>query len=90
MISPKFRPCIENGEIASLPSYHFYMLLGAMNPEEPSSGLTTPLGVESYKGGIAEVINSSRKLYAKMITTTSQYAVVKHKEQTYTNQGILP
>jgi len=27
MILPQFRPYIEPGEIASLPSYHFYMRL---------------------------------------------------------------
>jgi hypothetical protein len=65
MILPQFRPYIEQGEIASLPSYHFYMRLGAMNPEEPFSGITVPVHIEYSQKRIDEVIESSRKQYAK-------------------------
>jgi hypothetical protein len=65
MILPQFRPYIEQGEIASLPSYHFYMRLGAMNPEEPFSGVTVPVHIEYSQKRIDEVIESSRKQYAK-------------------------
>lgn len=65
MILPQFRPYIEQGEIASLPSYHFYMRLGALNPEEPFSGMTIPVHIEYSQNRIDEVIESSRKLYTK-------------------------
>ena len=65
MILPQFRPYIEQGEIASLPSYHFYMRLGAMNPEEPFSGVTTPVHMPFSQSRINEVVESSRKSYAK-------------------------
>ena len=65
MILPQFRPYIEQGEIASLPSYHFYMRLGALNPEEPFSGVTIPVKIEYSQNRVDEVIESSRKLYAK-------------------------
>jgi len=65
MILPQFRPYIEQGEIASLPSYHFYMRLGAMNPEEPFSGVTIPVKIEYSQNRVNEVIESSRKLFAK-------------------------
>lgn len=65
MILPQFRPYIEPGEIASLPSYHFYMRLGAMNPEEPFSGVTTPVNIEYRQSRVDEVIEASRKQYAK-------------------------
>jgi len=65
MILPQFRPYIEEGEIANLPSYHFYMKLGALNPEEPFSGITIPVHIEYSQNRINEVIASSRKLYAK-------------------------
>jgi hypothetical protein len=69
MILPQFRPYIEQGEIASLPSYHFYMRLGAMNPEEPFSGITVPVHIEYSQRRIDEVIESSRKQYAKKYET---------------------
>lgn len=65
MILPQFRPYIEQGEIASLPSYHFYMRLGALNSEEPFSGMTIPVIIEYDQDKVFEVIQSSRKLYAK-------------------------
>lgn len=68
MILPQFRPYIEQGEIASLPSYHFYMRLGALNPEEPFSGVTVPVKIEYSQNRVDEVIESSRKLYAKKFT----------------------
>jgi hypothetical protein len=46
MILPQFKPYIDQGEIASLPSYHFYMRLGALNPEEPFSGVTVPIQIQ--------------------------------------------
>lgn len=64
MILPQFRPYIDQGEIASLPSYRFYMRLGAINPEEPFSGVTVPVHIEYSQNRINEVIESSRRLYA--------------------------
>ncbi len=65
MILPQFRPYIEQGEIVNLPSYHFYMKLGALNPEEPFSGVTIPVHIEYSQNRINEVIEASRKLYTK-------------------------
>lgn len=63
-ILPQFQPYVEKGEIASLPSYRFYMRLGALSPEEPFSGTTT-LTVISKNNEIAnQVIASSREKYA--------------------------
>jgi hypothetical protein len=65
MILPQFMPYVEQGEIASLPSYHFYMRLGALNPEEPFSGMTIPVHIEYSQNRIDAVVESSRKLYTK-------------------------
>ncbi len=64
LISPQFRPFIGQGEIASLPSYHFYMRLGALNPEEPFSGETVLTKIRSNKQAVFEIIQSSRKQFA--------------------------
>lgn len=71
MILPQFQPYINQGEIASLPSYHFYMRLGALNPEEPFSGVTTPVHIPFSQSRINEVIESSRKSYAKKYETVA-------------------
>jgi len=85
MILPQFRPYIEQGEIASLPSYHFYMRLGALNPEEPFSGVTIPVKIEYSQNRVDEVIESSRKLYAKKYTGTVE-TIIKPKEKQATKK----
>jgi len=64
LILPQFRPYVEQGEIASLPSYRFYMRLGALNPEEPFSGITVPVGVGENDDLVNKVVESSRNKYA--------------------------
>lgn len=81
MILPQFRPYIEQGEIASLPSYHFYMRLGALNPEEPFSGVTVPVQIEYSQNRVDKVVESSRKLYAKFYTPEKQIPVKKTTNQ---------
>lgn len=72
LILPQFAPYIEKGEIASLPSYHFYMRLGALNPEEPFSGTTVPIEVDGKRNNANEVIESSRRLYAMEFDVANQ------------------
>jgi len=47
-----------------LPSYHFYMRLGALNPEEPFSGETVLTKTTPNKQAVFEIIQSSRKQYS--------------------------
>jgi len=81
MILPQFRPYIEQGEIASLPSYHFYMRLGALNPEEPFSGVTVPVHIEYSQNRVDEVIDSSRKLYTKKYTGSADISIKPKEKQ---------
>ncbi len=64
LILPQFRPYVEQGDIAGLPSYRFFMRLGALNPEEPFSGITMPVEIRENKGRVNEVIENSRKHFA--------------------------
>jgi hypothetical protein len=82
MILPQFRPYIEQGEIASLPSYHFYMRLGALNPEEPFSGITVPVKIEYSQNRVDEVIESSRKLFAKKYIGSPEASIKSKEKQT--------
>jgi len=65
LILPQFRPYVEQGEIANLPSFHFYMKLGAINPQEPFTGETIIMSNEKDQKTLRKVISISRKLYAK-------------------------
>lgn len=90
VILPQFQPYIDKGEIASLPSYRFYMRLGAMNPEEPFSGITMPVKIEFNQKKVDEVIESSRNLYAKKYIVTITTEAPKHKKQQQISVGLLP
>lgn len=72
LILPQFAPYIEKGEIASLPSYHFYMRLGALNPEEPFSGTTIPIKNDGIGEQAKKVVESSRRLYAMKFIDNNQ------------------
>lgn len=64
LVLPLFKPYIEEGEIANLPSFNFYARLSAIHSQEPMSGETLLLNDEG-DGKIAKrVMASSRKLYA--------------------------
>lgn len=81
MILPQFRPYIEQGEIASLPSYHFYMRLGALNPEEPFSGVTVPVHIEYSQNRVDEVVETSRKLYTKRYRPFENISLLTPRKQ---------
>lgn len=80
LILPQFQPYIERGEIASLPSFRFYMRLGALNPEEPFSGETILTTIGENKDRVDEVIESSRKQYAIEYVKKKEESVRKSKE----------
>jgi len=48
------------------------MRLGALNPEEPFSGVTIPVQITYSQKRVDEVIEFSRKLYAKKYTGSAE------------------
>jgi hypothetical protein len=70
-VLPLFSPYIEQGEIANLPAYSFYVRITAVHSQEPLSG-TTVLVNELVEVGVAEkVITHSREEYAIKISEQS-------------------
>ena len=64
LVLPLFKPYIEEGEIANLPSFNFYARLSAIRSQEPLSGETILLEDNGSAAVAKKVIISSRKLYA--------------------------
>lgn len=75
LILPQFTPYIDRGEIANLPSFHFYMKITALNPEEPFSGETILVEEAQDLDRIKRVIDTSRKNYAHEYTTNRAESV---------------
>lgn len=63
-ILPLFSPYIEQGEIANLPAYNFYMRIAAVQAQEPLSGETVLLADSGSKQAAKQVIGASRQHYA--------------------------
>lgn len=66
-VLPLFYPYIEQGEIANLPAYNFYMRISAVTAQEPLSGQTLLLNETADETVFRETIRSSREKYAKKI-----------------------
>lgn len=64
LILPLFKPYIEEGEIANLPSFNFYVRISAVNPQEPMSGETLLLENDGDEVVAKKVMASSRNRYA--------------------------
>ena len=62
---PLFMPFIQQGEIANLPSYSYYVRISAVTAQEPMSGVTVVVEERGNELIAKRVIESSRELYAK-------------------------
>lgn len=84
LILPLFHPFIEQGEIANLPAYNFYMRIAAKEPKEPLSGMTVLLDMEHDINIANKVIESSRVKYS------NKSSVVAHVEQSLKEEHLAP
>lgn len=66
-ILPLFYPYIEQGEIANLPAYNFYMRIAAVEAREPLSGITLLLDTQPNELVAGKVVETSRSKYGKVI-----------------------
>ena len=71
MILPLFKPYIEEGEIANLPTFNFYARLAAIKSQEPLSGETILLESQGSKEIAQQVIVASRKNHATLYKSES-------------------
>jgi len=64
LLLPQYRPYVEVGEITNLPSFHFFMKMAAIKPEEPFSGVTMPVVIKEDKERRERFITTSRVQFA--------------------------
>lgn len=67
LVLPLFSPFIAQGEIANLPAYSYYVRIAAVQAQEPMSGMTVVVSDHGSLETARQVVQSSRKLYAKEI-----------------------
>lgn len=63
LILPQFAPNVSLGEISNLPTYHFYIKINALDPQEPFSGETVQVEVNTNKEKVNRIIETSREKY---------------------------
>lgn len=65
LVLPLFMPFIQQGEIANLPAYSYYVRISAVNAQEPMSGVTVVVKETGDESTAKRVIETSRQLYTK-------------------------
>lgn len=65
LILPQFSPYVQPGEIYNLPSFHFYIKISALHPEEPFSGETIPVTFPRNDEYAESIVQASRDHFAK-------------------------
>ena len=66
LILPLFTPFINEGEIANLPAYNFYVRIAAVDPQEPMSGMTVLLDNDGSESIADDVVELSRRTYGRI------------------------
>jgi hypothetical protein len=90
-ILPLFSPYIEQGEIASLPAYNFYLRISGVNIYEPMSGVTVVLSEHGSLDIAKRIVESSRIIYSKKSITPEEpisSSVTEQKKQIQTEPTI--
>jgi len=72
LLLPMFRPYVEEGDIANLPTHHFYARMSAVLSQEPVSGETLLLEDEGSAEAAEHAISASRKNYATKYTKLAE------------------
>lgn len=65
LILPQFLPYVQPGEIDNLPSFHFYIKIAALHPEEPFSGETILITPPDDETKVERIIQASREHFAR-------------------------
>ncbi len=79
LILPQFIPYIQPGEIDNLPSFHFYIKINAIHPEEPFSGETILVKIPEERGQSERIVKASREHFAKEFIAQKVAKPKKHQ-----------
>ncbi len=87
LVLPLFMPFIQQGEIANLPAYSYYVRISAVNAQEPMSGMTVVVEEVGDESVAKRVVETSRRLYAKKAEIEELPSEPKQKDATIAPQN---
>jgi len=82
-ILPVFSPQVEEGQIGNLPSYHFYIKINALQPQDSFTGEIDDFTVSGSSTIKEKVINNSRKVYGTITEIKKEARVIKDARKPY-------
>ena len=80
LVLPLFMPFIQQGEIANLPAYSYYVRISAVNAQEPMSGVTVVVKETGDESTAERVVDASRQLYAKKVESEEEPTESKQED----------
>lgn len=80
LVLPLLMPYIQQGELANLPAFNFYMRLAAVDAKEPLSGVTALLPNQPDPERAQAVTEYSRQTYGKLIEVEPKQKLKAKKE----------
>lgn len=78
-IQPIFAPQVEEGQIGNLPSYHFYIKINALQPQDTFTGEIEDFTMKGNESIKHEVIEHSRKAYGTKTEVKKETVLIKEK-----------
>lgn len=76
-ILPIFSPQVEEGQIGNLPSYHFYIKINALQPQDTFTGEINDFTVKGTARTTDKVIEHSRNIYGTKIEMKKETELIK-------------
>ncbi len=86
MILPLFAPQVEKHEISNLPSYHFYMKINAIEPQNAFTGMIDDFVFKNKREIRNAIIESSQRLYGQAVVKVNESANTFAKHSIYNSQ----
>ncbi len=78
-IQPIFAPQVEEGQIGNLPSYHFYIKINALQPQDTFTGEIDDFTIKGNESIKHKVVEHSRNAYGTKIEVKKETVLIKEK-----------
>ena len=86
-ILPLFKPHVKEHQIASLPSFNFYIKIHGLSPQDAFTGTTSDFKIPNDDRTLQTIVENSRNMYGVKIETLTKQETAPENEPTSKNQS---